>query len=425
MGSIVPQYPRMCDILQRFESPRLDDISRAVHDQLRSLPLQDTIAAGDSIAVTAGSRGIASIALILRETVSYLRSLGAEPFVVPAMGSHGGGTIDGQLEVLRGFGVTEEGVGAPIRATMETVVVTETDAGVPVHFDRFAHEADHVLVVNRIKPHTRFVGAIESGLHKMLLIGLGKHVGAKIYHNAILTHSFDEIIRSVASRVLQECGVVGGLAIVENALDETALIEAVAPSDFAEREPELLKLACKWLPTLPFPETDLLIVDRIGKNISGVGMDANVIGRKYHDHMATENDIARCLRIMVRSLTDETHGNATGIGIAQFTTQHCVDQIDYEKTRINCITSNHVEVGMIPITLPTDAEAVSCGLQTIGLVEPQDARVIQISDTLHMSRTRVSEAYFPAVEASDNLEFIGEPFDFPLDENGRLLDVPY
>lgn len=415
----------MCDVLQRFECRKVDDVAATVHDELRRLQLQNSIRKGDTVAVTAGSRGIANIALILREAVSFFKSIGAEPFIVPAMGSHGGGTVEGQLEVLKGFGVTEDGIGAPIRATMDTVVVTKTSAGVPVHFDRFAHDADHVLVVNRIKPHTRFVGPIESGLHKMLLIGLGKHNGAMIYHNAILTHSFDEIIESVAEKVLQECSVIGGLAIVENAKDETALIEAVGPADFASREPELLKLACEGLPTLPFSDVDLLIVDRIGKNISGVGMDANVIGRKYHDHLATEKDIAKCLRIMVRSLTKETHGNATGIGIAEFTTQSCVDQIDMEKTRINCITSNHIEVGMIPLVLPTDAAAVECGLQTIGLVEPEDARVIQISDTLHMTRTRVSEAYFPLVEASANLEFVGPPFDFPIDDAGNLQDVAY
>lgn len=418
------QFPRMCDIRQRFDTPQVTDIAAAVHEQLEQLELRSKIQPGQSVAITAGSRGIANIAAILRESVRYLRTLNAEPFIVPAMGSHGGGTVEGQLEVLHGLGITEHAVEAEIRATMETVVVAETRFGIPVHFDRYAHEADHVLVVNRIKPHTRFVGPIESGLHKMLLIGLGKHAGARLYHAGILTHSFAEIIDAVADRVLQNCGVIGGLAILENARDETALIEAVAPERFADHEPELLKLACQWLPTLPFDDVDLLIVDRIGKNISGTGMDANVVGRKFNDHAATDRDIARCLRIFVRSLTEQTHGNATGIGIAEFTTQRCVDQVDHQKTRINCITSNHVEVGMIPLTLPTDVEAVACALQTIGLVKPERARVIQISDTLHLSRTRVSEAYFEQVESSDRLEFLGAPYPFPVDEAGALSDVP-
>ncbi|MEZ6061865.1 MAG: lactate racemase domain-containing protein [Planctomycetaceae bacterium] len=419
----VARFPRMCDIRQRFDSPQVDDIAATVHSELQKLNLPASIKPGDTVAITAGSRGVANIALILRSAVDCLKQAGAVPFLVPAMGSHGGGTVDGQLEVLRGLGVTEDTVGAPIRATMETVIVAQSSIGLPVHFDRYASQADHVLVVGRIKPHTRFVGAIESGLHKMMLIGLGKHEGAKIYHRGIMTHSFPEIIQSVGRKVLQDCRVIGGLAIIENARDETALIEAVKPDAFESREPELLKMACRWLPILPFPKCDVLIVDRIGKNISGVGLDSNVVGRKYLDHMATENDIASCRRIVVRGLTEETHGNGTGIGMTEFTTQKCVDQIDHVKTRINCITGLHPEAAMIPITLPTDADAVEAALQTIGLIEPEAARVIQISDTLHLTRVRVSEAYFPEVRERDDLDFIGEPFDFPVDPHGCLRDV--
>lgn len=418
------KFPIMCDVHQRFDTTKVDDITRTVHEELGKLDLGQKINAGDTIAITAGSRGIANIPHILRECVRFFKSLNASPFIVPAMGSHGGGDVPGQLQVLHGLGITEDNVEAPIKATMDTVIVAETDFGIPVHFDRHAREADHVLVVGRVKPHTRFVGPIESGLHKMLLIGLGKRNGAKVYHQGIMAHSFTEMIDSVAKRVLEECSVIGGVALLENAIDETAMIEAVAPEQFASREPELLRIASKWMPTLPLPEVDLLIVDRIGKNISGVGMDANVVGRKFNDHVATSDDIARCLRIMVRSLTKETHGNAAGIGVAEFTTSSCVAQIDHDKTRINCVTSNHPEVGMIPITLPTDAEAVACALRTIGRIAPKDARVMQISDTLHLSRTRVSEACFPLVEQSDRLEFIGRPYEFPVDNDGMLSDVP-
>ena len=413
----------MCDVIQRFETPRVDDIPAAVRSQMGSLQLQTKIRPGQSVAVPAGSRGIANIALILRETVDYFKSIGAAPFLVPAMGSHGGGTVEGQLKMLASFGVTEEFVGVPIRATMETVIVAQTSNGLPVHFDKYASQADHVFVVGRVKPHTRFVGPVESGLHKMMLIGLGKHEGAKIYHRAILTMSFPEIVAAVAEQVLKVCRVCGGLAILENAEDETALLEAVQPENFRTREPELLKLANQWLPRLPFEEVDLLIVDRIGKNISGVGMDANVVGRKFFDHLATDQDLARCRRIFVRSLTKETYGNATGIGMAEFTTQRCVDQIDHEVTRINCITGNHPEAAMIPITLPNDALAVESALQTIGMTEPEDARVIQISDTLHLTRLRVSEAYFEAVRNSSHLSLDGEPFDFPVGSDSWMRDV--
>lgn len=414
----------MCDVRKHFDTTTVTDIAETVHKQLAQLQLQNVIAKGQTVAIPAGSRGIANIASILKECVCYLKSIGAVPFIVPAMGSHGGGDVPGQLQMLRGLGITEDSIGAPIKSSMDTVVVAETDFGIPVHFDRMAHEADHVLVVGRIKPHTRFVGPIESGLHKMLLIGLGNRTGAEVYHQGILSHSFTQIIDSVAEEVLKKCSVLGGLAILENAIDKTAMIESVAPGDFATREPELLKLASQWLPTLPVPDVHVLIVDRIGKDISGVGMDANVVGRKYNDHASTDDDIARCLRIMVRSLTPETHGNATGIGNAEFTTQRCVDQIDHTKTRINCVTANHPEVAMIPITMPTDAEAAEIALQTIGRVEPKDARLVQISDTLHLTRTRVSEACFPMVEQSSDLEFIGSPYPFPIDANGNLSDVP-
>ncbi len=419
------RFPRMRNVVQRFDSSRVADIPVTIQEQMNSLSLREVVQSGDTVAIPAGSRGIANIESILREVVQYFKSIGACPFLVPAMGSHGGGTVEGQLKMLASLGITEDSIGVPIKATMETRIVAETSNGFPVHFDKFAAKADHVFVVGRVKPHTRFVGPVESGLHKMMLIGLGKHEGAKIYHRGILTMSFPEIIAAVAEQVLKVCRICGGLAILENAEDETALLEAVRPENFRTREPELLKLANSWLPRLPFNEVDLLIVDRIGKNISGVGMDANVVGRKFNDHAATEQDIASCRRILVRSLTKETCGNATGIGMAEFTTQRCVDQIDQEITRINCITGNHPEAAMIPITLPNDRLAVDSALQTIGMVEPENAKVIQVSDTLHLTRLRVSEAYFELVENSSNLSFDGGPFEFPLDADGWMLDVEY
>ena len=413
----------MCDVRQQFQCETVTDIASTVRSELQKLELSSRVKPGDTVAIPAGSRGIANIVDILAATVDHFVSLGARPFIVPAMGSHGGGTVDGQLKILTGFGITQEALGVPIRATMETVVVAETRNGLPVHFDRYAAEADHVFVCNRVKPHTRFVGPIESGLHKMMLIGLGKHNGAKIYHQGILEMSFPEIIESVAAKVLEVCNVIGGLAIVENALDETGYLEAVRPEDFATREPELLQMANAGLPRLPFAECDLLIVDAIGKNISGVGMDANVVGRKFNDHKGTDQDLAQCRRIFVRSLTEETAGNGTGIGMAEFTTERCVAQIDHEVTRINCITGLHPEAAMIPITLPSDAAAVEAALQTIGLVQPDAARVIQISDTLHLTHVRVSEAYLSEINRRPDLEVIRGPFEFPVDSGGELSDV--
>ncbi len=417
------QFPQMVTVHQTFDAPTVTDIAGTVQQALQRLRFSERIRPGQTVAITAGSRGIAHIADVTAACVQAARQAGADPFVVPAMGSHGGGTAEGQTAVLASLGITEESVGAPIRSSMDTVIVTHTASGVPVHFDRFASEADHVLVVNRIKPHTRFVGPVESGLHKMMLIGLGKHAGAAVYHQAILDHSFPEIVADVAQVVLEKCRVIGGLALVENGRDETALIEAVLPEEFEQREQELLQQANAWLPSLPVRQCDLLIVDRIGKDISGAGMDTNVIGRKFFDHTATADDRASCRRILVRSLTEATQGNACGIGLAEFTTQSCVDQIDADKTAINCITALHPEGAMIPITLPTDREAVRRALQTIGRIDPQQARVVQIADTLHLDTVRVSTSCLEDVRASETCTVDGEPYDFPFDEAGTLADI--
>lgn len=410
-------------VQQTFECESVSNLALTTVQELERQHFAAKMSPGQTVAITAGSRGISGLPQILKAVVDYFRSHGAVPLIIPAMGSHGGATVAGQIQVLKDLGITQKTIGAEIRASMETVVVANTADGVPVHFDVNAAAADHVFVVNRIKPHTRFTGPIESGLHKMLLIGLGKHAGATVYHQAISDCSFGQILDSVAERVIAHCSVLGGLAIVENAMDETALIEAVAAEDFGRREPELLELAKQWLPTLPFPDVDLLIVDQIGKNISGTGMDANVIGRKFNDHAATDADMARCRRILVRSLTAETSGNGCGIGMAEFTTQSCVEQIDFVKTNTNVVTASHPEAGMIPLTYPTDSAAIEAALQTIGTVDPQEARVVQISDTLHLSQVRMSTAYASEIKSASHVEIIGEPFPLPMNEHGQLAPV--
>ena len=416
-------FPRMFRLRQTFDARRVTDISGEVSRQLDSLKLNEQIRPDQSVAITAGSRGIAHIGQITRAVVDHIKGLGAKPFIVPAMGSHGGGTAAGQTQLLEHYGITPEKMGCELRASMETVIVDRTPQGIPVHFDKHASRADHVLIVGRVKPHTGFVGDVESGLHKMMLIGLGKHEGAKIYHRAIADYSFMEIITAVAASVIAKCRVVGGLAIVENAYDETALIEAVSPARFLEREKELLKLATQWLPRLPFPFADLLIIDQIGKNISGTGLDTNVVGRKYNDHAGTDRDTVRCKRIFVRGLTDETHGNATGIGISEFTNQRTADAIDRKITAINCITGLHPTAAMIPIAYETDGEAISQALHTCGLVEPPHAKVIQIKDTLHLADVLVSEKYLDELSGRNDLERLSEPEEMSFDANGNLRAV--
>jgi len=413
----------MFRLRQRFDGPSVTDVAGEVERQLARLRLRDGIKPGETIAITAGSRGIANIVTILRSTVAHFRRLDAMPFLVPAMGSHGGATAEGQLALLARYGITPESVGCEIRSSMETVIVGKTPFGFPVHFDKHAHSADHVFVVNRVKPHTRFAGDIESGLHKMLLIGLGKFEGAQLYHRAIVEHSFDEILRAVAGHVLKTCGVAGGLAILENALDETARLVAVRTEAFAEREIELLREARSLLPRLPFRECDLLIIDEIGKDISGAGMDTNIVGRKFDDKKATERDDTNCKRIFVRGLSAATGGNATGIGIADFTNERTVTRIDRRTTNINCVTGSHPTAAAIPISFETDLECIEAALQTLGLIEPPDARIIHIADTLHLSELWASEAFLLDATQLPNIEVISDPQPFRFEERGNLQPV--
>ena len=415
------QLPRMMRVKQRFDGPALEDIPGAVREEIAKQNLSGKVARGDSVAISVGSRGIANIALITRTAIEELQALGAEPFVVPAMGSHGGGRAEGQREIIESYGVTEEYIGAPIRSSMEVVQVGETGDGVPVFFDKYAYEADHVVVAGRVKPHTGFVGEIESGLHKMMLIGLGKHKGAALYHQAIVHYSFDRIVRSVGQTVIDKCGVLFGLGIVENQYDRTALVRAVEPENFVEGEKELLLLAKKWMPSLPFDQIDVLVVEEMGKNISGAGMDTNVIGRKYYDHKAAEKEYPKVTRIAVRSLTEETHGNASGIGMADYIHSRILDQIDLEATAINTMTGNHPSAGAVPICFDSDRKVLEAALSTCGLVEPPDARVMRIRNTLDVEEILVSEACEKEVARREELSVVEPPQEMQFDANDDLL----
>ncbi len=419
-GSPIGQHPRMFRVRQKFRCEKIQDARTAVHQQLATLALRDQIQPGQTVALTAGSRGIHQIGTILGAAAEYLKGIGAEPFIVPAMGSHGGGTDEGQIRVLKTLGVTEDICGCPIRSSMDTVVVCESAEGFPVHFDRIASEADHVLVCNRIKPHTRFTGDLQSGLMKMMLIGLGKHHGAEVYHGAIQDYTFGQIVRSVAQEVRTRCRIVAGLAIVENAHDETALIEAVAPTDFEAREIELLKLADRSMARLPFDDADILLVNEIGKNISGTGMDTNVIGRKHNDHAAVGDERPRIRYVVVRGLTEATHGNATGIGAAEFTLRRVVEQIDPVSTTTNCVTSNHPTAGMVPIAYDTDQQVLEAVLRSIGLRKPIESKILWIQDTLQLTELECSEAYWDEAQSNRDLEVLNEPRPFPFDERGDL-----
>jgi hypothetical protein len=421
-GWMMFEYPRVFRLRQTFERPRVEDVPGTVEAQLASLALAQRVRPGQTVAITAGSRGIANLAVILRAIVGHFRRLGAEPFLVPAMGSHGGGTAGGQRELLDGYDVNEMFCGCPVRSSMETVVVCQAAEGFPVHFDRLAFEADHVVVCGRVKPHTNFAGEIESGLLKMLLIGLGKHDGARIYHRAIKDYSFDQIVHSVAREVLARCPVLAGLAVLENGYDETAHLEAVRPEDFEPREKALLQMARRWMPKLPFARADLLLIDRIGKDISGTGMDTNIVGRKFGIHEAGVDEWPKIRYIAVRGLTAATHGNATGLGLAEFCLSRVVQQTNAEITRINSLTGGHGIAAMTPLDYATDRKLLDAALPTIGLTEPAEAKCMWIRDTLHVAELACSAAYWSEAQDRPDLEILGTPCPLPFDGEGNLPD---
>jgi hypothetical protein len=410
-------YPRMQRVRQRFDGPRLGDVPGAVRAELERSGLLRSLRPGGSVAITVGSRGIRDIVAVVRTLAGMVRAAGALPFIVPAMGSHGGATAEGQRRIVEELGATEDAVGAPVRASMGTVHVGTTADGIPMHFDRCAHDADHVIVVGRVKPHTNFSGDIESGLLKMLVVGLGKHTGAALYHRAFVQHSFGHVVRTAGRELLARCRVAGGLAIVENADDETALVEAVPPAAFETRERELLVLAKRWMPRLPIRRPDLLIVDEMGKNISGSGMDTNVVGRKPH---GTPDHDPEVRRLFVRELTAETHGNAYGIGIADFATSRLVRAIDYQTTIINCVTAAHPQAAAIPIHFETDRAAIDAALGTIGLLPPERARVVRIRNTLRLSEVEVSEACRTELAERTDVELVDPLRPLAFDESGNL-----
>jgi Lactate racemase N-terminal domain len=415
------RLPAIVRVRQHLDRPRLDDIPAAVRATLAHLELERRIKPGHTVALTAGSRGIANIPVVLRAVADHLKTLGAKPFLVPTMGSHGGGTAEGQRKIIESYGITEQAVGVPIKASMDTIQVGTTGEGYPVFLDKHASQADHVGVVARIKPHTAYHGPIESGLLKMMLIGLGKHTGALAYHRILLEQPYDRVVRSVAKTMLEKAPIAFGLGVVENAYDETALVEAIHPERFVRREEELLIKARDWLPRLPVMNADLLVVDEIGKDVSGSGMDTNVIGRKRAFRgQAAPPGMPVIRLVFVRGLTKHTHGNASGIGLADFTTARLIKEMNYSATVINCLTAGYPEGAFTPVYFDTDREVIQAALKIIGTREPHEGRVLRIKDTLHLDELEVSEAVLADPNPTTRIEVLGQAKPWTFDASGNL-----
>jgi hypothetical protein len=413
--------PKMYRVRQKLDPPVVSDVAAAVRAEIRRLDLRSRLKPGGRVAVTGGSRGVANIAAILRATCDSLKELGAKPFVVPAMGSHGGATAEGQLAVLARYGVTPESMGVPILASMETVEIGRMSWGLPVLVDRYALEADHIVLVNRVKPHTNFRCHVESGLMKMLVIGLGKHQGALLAHRAAVDVGLDRMVPEVGRFSLSKLPILFGLGTVENARHQTAQVKAMLPEALEETESHLLKEAWHLLGRIPFDFLHLLIVDEIGKDVSGTGMDPNVIGRMYL-FPNEEPKIPRYIRILVRDLTNKTAGNAVGMGLADFGTRRLANKVNFHYTYTNALTGLSPMRSKLPIIFETDREALQGALKTVGLTEPADAKVARIRNTLAVEYLQASEAVLPEIKGRSDLEVVDGPWEFQFSETGDLVD---
>ncbi len=409
--------PKMIAVRQSFEREREPDIKEAVQRELARLSSGLTVRRGARVGVSVGSRGICNLSTIARELVDGLKAMGAEPFLFAAMGSHAGGTAEGQAAILEHYGITEKTMRCPVLSRMETVQIGESREGIPVFLDKHAFEADHVVAMNRVKQHTEFKGEIESGIMKMLLIGMGKHQGARVYHRAFEDYGFDGIVESLASVVIERAKVLFGLAILENGYEETARIRGLMPGEIVEGEKKLLRRAKELAPRLPFDDIDVLVVDEMGKNISGTGMDTNVIGR-FTKREGVENK-PRIKRVYVRELTEESLGNATGIGLAEFAHRRLIDSMDVAATNTNCLTGGSPEKARIPIVCESDREALQFALSTVGLGGEKNPRLVRIGNTLQLAEIEISEPLARSLNGHD-LEVVSDPISIEFDKEGNL-----
>jgi hypothetical protein len=411
-GGLDVRLPRMVRVRQRFETTRLADVAATVTGEFSRPEIRSKISPGMKIAVGVGSRGIANIAECTRQVIAELGALGAAPFIVPAMGSHGAATGAGQREVLAGYGITEERMGCPILAQMEVVELGRVD-GSPIYMDRLAAAADGIVVVCRVKPHTSFRAPIESGIVKMLTIGLGKITGAAELH----THGMDrfgDLLPRAAQLIMERRNFLLGLAMVENAADETAWIEAVPAERLLDREPELQAMAKSLMARLYFDEIDVLIVDRIGKNISGAGMDPNITGRNPRSVKWSATPSIK--QIVVLGLTPETRGNASGVGLADIITMRVYREMDIGATYANVITAvNLMDAAAIPIIMNSDRDAIRLAAKSVLRTRPEDTRIVRIANTLAVVEIQVSEPMLGEISGRpDRFEIVGpaEPFGF-------------
>lgn len=414
--------PKMVRVRQNFDRTHIpvEDIPETVRKELDREDLGGKIQPGMKIAITCGSRGMTNNAVMARAMVDFVKSRGAEPYIVAAMGSHGGATAEGQTQILKDYGITEEAMGCPVKSSMETVQVGLSGIRKqPVFVDKNASEADGILLFNRIKPHTSFRGPYESGLMKMMAIGLGKQKGAESIHHQspAIMH---ELVEEYGRTILENCPVLGGIAVIENAYDDTYMIKGLTPQEIIDKEPGLKEISYKTIARLLFEKCDVLVVDKIGKNISGDGMDPNISGRFVLPQYCSGGIQAE--KVVILDITDETHGNAQGIGLAEVTTRRLVNRMKLEMTYPTGVTNTFLHLMKIPMIMDNDREALQLALMCCPDAEDHDnMKLIRIPNTAHIGEIEISEGLLPLAEANPDIEILTEPYDLPFDGQGNLF----
>jgi Lactate racemase N-terminal domain len=418
------QLPRMVTVRQNFADLRIPDIAAAVERELAESDFLARVPIGAKVAIGVGSRGIANIHTIAGTVVRFWKAADRVPFIFPAMGSHGAATPEGQAAVLAAYGITEDMMGCPVKSHGEVVSLGKSESGIQVFLDRCAFEADAVMPIARIKWHTDFSGRVESGLLKMIAIGFGKFAGARQYHLHAYRKGLEAIIREVSRVVLKSGKVMGGIAVLEDANHQTARVTAIPAEEIERQEEELLRLVKGWMPRIPVPAVDLLIVDEMGKDISGAGIDPKVVNRAVDGTPNPWPDLPRIERVYVRGLSMTTHGNADGVGLADIVHSRLVSMIDWDMTSINSLTSMTPAAIRLPIHYPTDRECLERILPTCGRIDTRDLTLAWIRNSLELRTLALSENLVPQLQNEPLVELLGSSWPLSFDSSGQLLRAP-
>jgi hypothetical protein len=416
-------FPRLLLVRQNLPDRRIPDISAEVRTQLTASRFGSKVKPGARIAIGVGSRGISNLAAIVKATVEWWKAQGANPFLFPAMGSHGGGTAEGQAGVLAKFGITSEAMGCPVVSQLDVVPMGQTAEGIETFMDRAAYESDGVMLVGRVKWHTDFIGKVESGIFKMMTVGMGKLSGAKSYHTYAFRMGFEKVILSAGHQILRSGKILGGLAILEDAYHNTAKLVALETEGLEAKEAELLALVKSWAARIPVPELDLLVVDEFGKNISGSGFDTVIVNRSVHEKRNYRPNAPIVHRLYVRDMTSLSYGNAVGIGMADIMHARIGPKIDWNATRVNSLTASSIPAIRTPISLPTDRECLEAIWSTTGRFHKKDLAIGWIRSTLELTTIALSENLRPEIEKNPQLEILGEPKAIEFDASGELVKV--